>query len=72
MEHPGVILPRERLAERLYRRPLHPSDRRLDVLVSRLRRKLTLKDNPARSIRTIRGSGYVFHVHSLPQTRLTA
>jgi DNA-binding response OmpR family regulator len=30
------------------------------MLVSRLRRKLEIKDNPGQAIRTIRSAGYVF------------
>jgi DNA-binding response OmpR family regulator len=35
-------------------------DRSLDMLVSRLRRKLTIADNPGAAIKTIRSAGYLF------------
>jgi two-component system response regulator CpxR len=57
---PGVVLPREELFVRISQRPFHPLDRSLDMLVSRLRRKLDIEDNPGLAIRTIRNSGYVF------------
>jgi two-component system response regulator CpxR len=60
LESPGVVLPREHLFDRITHRPFHPLDRSLDMLVSRLRRKLEIKDNPGAAIRTIRSSGYVF------------
>lgn len=62
LESPGVVLDRERLSDRLTQRPFHPLDRNLDMLVSRLRRKLDIKDNPGRAIRTIRSMGYAFVV----------
>ena len=60
LESPGVVLPREQLSGRVSQRPFHPLDRSLDMLVSRLRRKLDIIDNPGAAIRTIRSSGYVF------------
>ncbi len=68
LESPGVVVPRECLSDRLYRRPFHPLDRKLDVLVSRLRRKLNLENSPGEAIRTIRGAGYVFALNPAPAT----
>jgi DNA-binding response OmpR family regulator len=62
LESPGVVLAREHLSDRVSQRPFHPLDRSLDMLVSRLRRKLDIKDNPGQAIRTIRSAGYVFMV----------
>jgi len=62
LESPGVVLAREHLSDRLSQRPFHPFDRSLDMLVSRLRRKLDIKDNPGQAIKTIRSAGYVFMV----------
>jgi DNA-binding response OmpR family regulator len=62
LESPGVVLPREKLFRRVFGRPYHPMDRGLDMLVSRLRRKLDIEDNPGAAIRTIRSAGYVFCV----------
>jgi DNA-binding response OmpR family regulator len=55
----GTILPREELTERVLHRAYHPLDRGLDMLVSRLRRKLEIADNPGALIKTIRSAGYV-------------
>jgi len=60
LESPGVVLDREYLFGRISQRPFHPLDRSLDMLVSRLRRKLGVSDNPGQAIRTIRSTGYVF------------
>jgi len=70
LQAPGVLLGRRHLAECVLQRPFHTRHRGLDMLVSRLRRKLEIEDNPGAAIRTIRSSGYVFaipHQHSLPQ-----
>jgi DNA-binding response OmpR family regulator len=62
LESPGVVLRREQLAHRVSQRPFQPFDRSLDMLVSRLRRKLEIEDNPGAAIRTVRNSGYIFTV----------
>jgi two-component system response regulator CpxR len=62
LELPGVVRDREYLFSRISQRPFHPFDRSLDMLVSRLRRKLDFLDKPGHAIRTIRNSGYVFTV----------
>ena len=62
LESPGVVRDREYLAGRISQRPFHPLDRSLDMLVSRLRRKLDFPDKAGHAIRTIRSSGYVFTV----------
>jgi two-component system response regulator CpxR len=62
LESPGTVLGREYLTDRVFRRSFHPNSRGLDMVVSRLRRKLELDDNPGVAIRTIRSSGYVFSV----------
>jgi DNA-binding response OmpR family regulator len=56
----GVVLSREHLFARVFNRGFDPADRSLDMLVSRLRRKLTIADNPGAAIKTIRSSGYLF------------
>ena len=60
LEAPGVVLDREHLSGRVSHRPFHPLDRDLDMLVSRLRRKLDIQGRPSQAIRTIRSTGYVF------------
>ena len=60
LDSPGTVLSREHLAELVFKRAYHPLDRGLDMLVSRLRRKLDIDDNPGAFIKTIRSEGYVF------------
>jgi two-component system response regulator CpxR len=60
LESADLVLPREELAERIFARTYNPLDRSLDMLVSRLRRKLDVADNPGALIKTIRSAGYVF------------
>ena len=59
---PGVVLTRDRLLGAITHRSWDPSDRTVDVLVRRLRRKL--EDDPARPdlIVTAHGEGYIFAV----------
>jgi two-component system response regulator CpxR len=59
VESLATILPREELTERVFQRAYHPLDRGLDMLVSRLRRKLDIADNPGALLKTIRSAGYV-------------
>jgi two-component system, OmpR family, response regulator len=56
-ETPGEILSRESLLARVHGRPGNPLDRSIDVLVSRLRRKID-GDGPSRIV-NVRNSGYV-------------
>jgi DNA-binding response OmpR family regulator len=54
LEHPGIVLSRERLLDLVWGMTYPGGTRTVDVHVAQLRRKL---DNPE-SIRTVRGSGY--------------
>lgn len=56
---PQRVIGRERLIELSRTRLADSSDRSVDVLVSRLRRKLSTHDNSA-PIKTVRGVGYMF------------
>ena len=56
---PQRVIGRERLIEMSRTRLADSSDRSVDVLVSRLRRKLT-SDGGSAPIRTVRGIGYMF------------
>lgn len=60
MRHGGRVVSRERLMDLLQGRDWSPSDRSVDVLIGRLRRKL--HDDPAkpRFILAVRGVGYRF------------
>lgn len=60
MRHCGRVLSRDRLMDLLHGRDWAPSDRTVDVLIGRIRRKL--QDDPAnpRFILAVRGVGYQF------------
>ena len=58
LDHGGRVIARERLIELSRTRLGDSSDRSVDVLVSRLRRKLSRADRPA-PIVTVRGVGYM-------------
>lgn len=60
VRHPQRMIGRERLLEMTRSRIGHSSDRSVDMLISRLRRKIgdTRKAHPV--IRTVRGVGYMF------------
>ena len=60
LRHPHRTISRERLLEMSRIRIGHSSDRSIDVLVSRLRRKLGDGRRAQPIIRTIRGVGYMF------------
>ena len=54
LEHPGIVLSRERLLDLVWGMTYPGGTRTVDVHVAQLRRKL----GDPESIRTIRGSGY--------------
>jgi two-component system torCAD operon response regulator TorR len=60
MIHSGQVLSRDKILERIRNREWVPSDRTVDVLIGRLRKKLG--DEPANPeiILTIHGTGYLF------------
>lgn len=58
MRHPGQVLTRTMLLERVWDFAFDPTTNVVDVHVSRLRRKLEGPEGPA-LIRTIRGAGYI-------------
>jgi len=57
---PGRILTREHLLQAVHQRAWDYFDRSIDVLVTRLRRKLERTENSRTIIKTVRGAGYVF------------
>jgi DNA-binding response OmpR family regulator len=59
VDHPRTIIARHRLMELAGVRDAASSDRSIDVLVSRLRRKLGSGGRSA-PIVTVRGAGYMF------------
>lgn len=56
----GITLSRDQLLELTQGRLAAPFERSIDILVSRLRRKLSTDDDRSGFIRTIRSEGYVF------------
>lgn len=62
-EHPHRVLARDQILELSRGRLSDPNDRSVDVLVSRLRRKLEGEEGGTAMIKTVRGAGYMF----LPQ-----
>ena len=60
LDHAGRVIARERLIELSRTRMGDSTDRSVDVLVSRLRRKLTTEGS-APPIVTVRGVGYMFN-----------
>lgn len=60
LRHPGQTLSRDQLLDQIRNREWVPSDRTVDVLVGRVRRKL--KDDPGspKVILTVHGAGYRF------------
>jgi DNA-binding response OmpR family regulator len=60
LENAGEVLDRGRLMEQTRGRDLGPTDRSLDVQVSRLRQRLADDGKQPVLIKTVRNSGYVF------------
>ncbi|WP_233245336.1 response regulator [Caulobacter sp. D4A] len=60
LSSPQRVIGRERLLEMSRARISDASDRSIDVLVSRLRRKLAVSGQAEALLRTVRGVGYIF------------
>ena len=60
VRHPGVVMTRERLLTQVTHRHWDPSDRTIDVLVRRLRRKIERDPKAPEIIITAHGEGYLF------------
>jgi two-component system phosphate regulon response regulator OmpR len=58
--NPNRVLSRDRLLELAHRRGNDPFDRSVDIRVARLRQKIEPDPDKPRTIRTVRGVGYVF------------
>jgi DNA-binding response OmpR family regulator len=58
--HPNRILSRDRLLELAHNRSWDPFDRSIDVRITRIRKKIEPDPARPRTIRTVRGAGYVF------------
>ncbi|WP_374378900.1 response regulator [Dongia sp.] len=59
-EHPQTILSREHLVELTRHRGGDGQDRSVDILVSRIRRKIERNPRAPRLIKTVRSGGYLF------------
>lgn len=61
IQHSGIAMTRDNLMDKIRNREWLPSDRIIDVLIGRLRRKL--RDNSANPdvIITVHGTGYLFN-----------
>lgn len=57
---PGRPLSRDQIAELIAHRRREPDDRSIDVMIGKLRRKLSDDPRAPRLIKTIRGVGYLF------------
>ena len=60
LEHPGKILHREWLMEKVTHRVWSPNERTIDVLVLRLRSKIEQSSRAPKIIQTVHGEGYLF------------
>jgi len=60
LEHPQRVMTRDRILELSRNRIGEVFDRSVDVLVSRLRRKLGAPEEASELIKTVRGAGYLF------------
>ncbi|MDW5266551.1 MULTISPECIES: response regulator transcription factor [Acidobacteriaceae] len=69
MRSVGEVVERERLAEAVLGRKLHPFDRSLDMHISRLRRKLEETCSLGERVKTIRGVGYQLAIPATHRNR---
>jgi two-component system OmpR family response regulator len=67
LEHPQRVLTRDRILELSRNRIGEVFDRSVDVLVSRLRRKLGGLEEASELIKTVRGTGYLFSAEVVRQ-----
>ena len=59
-EHPNRVLSRDQLLTLTRNREWEPFDRSIDIRIARLRRKIELDPEKPRTIKTVRGAGYIF------------
>jgi two-component system phosphate regulon response regulator OmpR len=60
IEHPNQVLTRDQLLTLTRNREWEPFDRSIDIRIARLRRKIELDPDKPKTIKTVRGSGYIF------------
>ena len=58
--HPNRVLNRDQLLEMSHNRTWEPFDRSIDIRIARLRRKIEPDPSKPRTIKTVRGAGYIF------------
>ncbi|OYQ36548.1 hypothetical protein CHU95_04870 [Niveispirillum lacus] len=61
VQRPHQVLSRDELLMLAHTRKAEPFDRAIDVRITRLRKKIEINPNHPGYIRTIRGTGYLFH-----------
>ena len=59
-EHPNRVLSRDQLLTLTRNREWEPFDRSIDIRIARLRKKIEDDPDNPKTIKTIRGSGYIF------------
>ena len=69
-EHPNRVLSRDRLLTLTRNREWEPFDRSIDIRIARLRRKIEEDPDNPKTIKTIRGSGYIFIPADTPRRDL--
>ncbi len=65
LQMPRHLFSRDQLIERARGRSMEVFDRSIDLLVSRLRQKLSEDPNAPSMIKTVRGAGYIFNAQSV-------
>jgi two-component system phosphate regulon response regulator OmpR len=60
LDHPNQVLSRDQLLTLTRNREWEPFDRSIDIRIARLRRKVEEDPDRPRSIRTVRGAGYMY------------
>jgi DNA-binding response OmpR family regulator len=59
LEHPNVVLSRDKILDLVHGETTYISDRAIDVHIARLRRKIESDPSDPEFIKTVRGEGYV-------------
>ena len=60
LDHPNQVLSRDQLLTLTRNREWEPFDRSIDIRIARLRRKIEEHPDRPRSIKTVRGAGYMY------------
>jgi two-component system phosphate regulon response regulator OmpR len=59
-ERPNRVLTRDQLLDLAHNRDWDPFDRSIDIRIARLRRKIEANPTKPETIKTVRGSGYMY------------